>query len=126
MIRWVTPVRHFMRQAQDDTILSGVQLLKGDWLLMSYLSANRDDAVFEDPFRFDVARANADQHLAFGIGVHFCLGAHLARMEIEAFFRELLPRLEHIELAGEPRSMATTFVGGLKNLPIRYRVRPAA
>jgi cytochrome P450 len=126
MIRWVTPVRHFMRQAQGDAVLDGVQLREGDWLLMSYLSANRDDTIFEDPFRFDVTRANADQHLAFGIGVHFCLGAHLARMEIEAFFRELLPRLDHIELAGEPRSMATTFVGGLKNLPIRYRVRPAA
>ena len=69
---------------------------------------------------------NADDHLAFGIGVHFCLGAHLARMELEAFFRELLPRLEHVELAGEPESMATTFVGGPKRLPIRYRLRPGA
>ena len=125
MIRWVSPVRHFMRQAQDDTVLDGLPLAKGDWLLMSYLSANRDERVFEDPFRFDIARANADQHLAFGIGVHFCLGAHLARMEIEAFFRELLPRLERIELADEPQSMATTFVGGLKAMPVRYRVRLA-
>ena len=125
MIRWVTPVRHFMRQAQDDTVVGGVPLEKDDWLLLSYLSANRDDTVFADPFRFDIGRANADMHLAFGIGVHFCLGAHLARMELEAFFRELLPRLEHVELAGQPESMATTFVGGLKRLPIRYRVRPA-
>ena len=124
MIRWVTPVRHFMRQAQHDTELAGVALRKGDWLLLSYLSANRDDAVFAEPFRFDIGRTNADAHLAFGIGVHFCLGAHLARMEIEAFFRELLPRLEHVELAGEPESMATTFVGGPKRLPICYRVRP--
>jgi cytochrome P450 len=126
MIRWVTPVRHFMRQAQADYRLGDVSLRAGDWLYLSYFSANRDDAVFEDPFRFDIDRKNADAHMAFGIGVHFCLGAHLARMEVEAFFRELLPRLEHVELAGEPESMATTFVGGLKRLPIRYRVRPAA
>jgi cytochrome P450 len=126
MIRWVTPVRHFMRQAQADYRLGDVSLRAGDWLYLSYFSANRDDAVFKEPFRFDIDRKNADAHMAFGIGVHFCLGAHLARMEIEAFFRELLPRLEHVELAGEPESMATTFVGGLKRLPIRYRVRRAA
>ena len=123
MIRWVTPVRHFMRQAQGDYRLGDVQLHAGDWLLMSYLSANRDETVFDDAMRFDIGRPNADQHLAFGIGVHFCLGAHLARMELEAFFRELLPRLESVELAGEPESMATTFVGGPKRLPIRYRLR---
>lgn len=123
IIRWVTPVRHFMRQAQGDYRLGDVDLTAGDWLLLSYLSANRDETVFADPMRFDIARRNADEHLAFGIGVHFCLGAHLARMELEAFFRELLPRLEHIELVGEPESMATTFVGGLKKMPIRYRLR---
>lgn len=123
MIRWVTPVRHFMRQSQGDYRLDDVELRAGDWLLMSYLSANRDETVFDDPMRFDIERPNADQHLAFGIGVHFCLGAHLARMELEAFFRELLPRLESIELAGEVQSMATTFVGGPKKMPIRYRLR---
>jgi cytochrome P450 len=126
MIRWVSPVRHFMRQAQDDYVLGDTRLAAGDWLLLSYLSANRDAAVFEDPFRFDIRRPNADRHLAFGIGVHFCLGAHLARRELQAFFEELLPRLEHVELAGESESMATTFVGGPKRLPIRYRLRPAA
>jgi cytochrome P450 len=123
IIRWVTPVRHFMRQAQGDYRLGDVDLRAGDWLLMSYFSANRDETVFEDPMRFDITRANADHHLAFGIGVHFCLGAHLARMELEAFFRELLPRLDWIELTGEPESMATTFVGGPKRMPIRYRLR---
>jgi cytochrome P450 len=73
--------------------------------------------------RFDIARANADEHLAFGIGVHFCLGVHLARMELEAFFRELLPRLESIELVGEAESMQTTFVGGPKKMAVRYRLR---
>ena len=81
--------------------------------------------MFDQRFRFDIGRRNADDHLAFGIGVHFCLGGHLARMELESFFRELLPRLERIELAGEPESMATTFVGGPKRMPIRYRVRAA-
>jgi cytochrome P450 len=123
IIRWVTPVRHFMRQAQGDYRLGDVDLKAGDWLLMSYLSANRDETVFADSMRFDIERANADQHLAFGIGVHFCLGAHLARMELEAFFRELLPRLDHIELAGPAESMATTFVGGPKRMPIRYKLR---
>ncbi len=125
MIRWVSPVRHFMRQAQEEYVLDSVPIAAGDWLLLSYLSANRDERVFPDPFRFDVRRPNADRHLAFGIGVHFCLGAHLARLELLTFFRELLPRLEHIELAGEPELMATTFVGGPKRLPVRYRLRSA-
>lgn len=125
IIRWVTPVRHFMRQAQGDYRLGDVDLKAGDWLLMSYLSANRDETMFADAMRFDIERKNADEHLAFGIGVHFCLGAHLARMELEAFFRELLPRLDHIELAGEPESMATTFVGGPKKMPVRYKLRAA-
>ena len=124
MIRWVTPVRHFMRQAQVDYQLGNTRLAAGDWLLLAYLSGNRDETVFPDPFRFDVRRSNAEDHVAFGTGVHFCLGAHLARMELRAFFRELLPRLEHAELAGEPEYTATTFVGGPKHLPIRFRLRP--
>lgn len=125
IIRWVSPVRHFMRQAQEDYALGDAKITAGDWLLLSYLSANRDDAAFDDPFRFDIRRPNADRHLAFGIGVHFCLGAHLARMELQTFFQELLPRLEHVELVGDPEYMATTFVGGPKRMPIRYRLRRA-
>jgi len=126
IIRWVTPVQHFMRQAQSNYDLDGTKVLKGDWLLLSYPSANRDESVFDDPFRFDVARPNAGDHLAFGIGVHFCLGVHLARMELVAFLEELLPRLETIELDGEPERYQSTFVGGLKRLPVRYRLRPHA
>jgi cytochrome P450 len=125
MIRWVSPVRHFLRYAQEDYTLNGTVIPKGERVLLSYLSANRDEAIFTDPFRFDVARANANQQLAFGIGVHFCLGAHLARMELRAFFRELLPRLESIEFAGIPEDIAGTFIGGPKRLPIRYRLRAA-
>jgi len=120
IIRFATPVRHFLRHAQQDYELGGKKIAKGDQLLMSYLSANRDETVFEDPFRFDVRRKNAGEHLAFGIGVHFCLGAHLSRMELRGFLRELLPRLDSLELDGTPQYTLATFVGGPKNLPIRY------
>ncbi|MGH7803249.1 MAG: cytochrome P450, partial [Candidatus Binatia bacterium] len=123
IIRWVSPVRHFLRYAQEDYVLGGKRIRAGERLLMSYLSGNRDETKFEEPFRFDVRRKNADEHIAFGIGVHFCLGAHLARMELRAFLRELLPRLESIELAGEPQYTSSTFVGGPKRVPIRYKLR---
>jgi cytochrome P450 len=124
MIRWVTPVRHFLRHAQENFTLGTTEFRTGDRVLLSYLSANRDESVFDEPFRFDVRRANANQHLAFGIGVHFCLGAHLARMELRAFFRELLPRLESIELASTPDDTASNFVGGPKRVPILYQIKP--
>ncbi|KAB2350926.1 cytochrome P450 [Actinomadura rudentiformis] len=122
MIRWVTPVKEFMRTATEDYDLRGVTIRKGESVLLSYPSANRDEEIFDDPFRFDVGR-DPNKHLAFGFGVHYCLGAALARMEVRAFFEELLPRLESIELAGEPENVATTFVGGLKRLPVRYSLK---
>jgi cytochrome P450 len=85
------------------------------------VSGNRDDDVFTDPFRFDVGR-EPNKHIAFGYGVHFCLGAALARLEINSFFSELLPRLRSVESTGPAEHMATTFVGGLKHLPIRYEL----
>lgn len=122
MIRWVVPVKEFMRTARADTEVRGVPIAKGESVLLSYVSANRDEDVFSDPFRFDVGR-DPNKHLSFGYGVHFCLGAALARMEINSFFSELVPRIKSIELAGAPELMATTFVGGLKHLPIRYSLR---
>lgn len=122
MIRWVTPVKTFMRTAAEDTVVRGVPIAAGESVLLSYASGNRDEEVFDEPFRFDVSR-DPNKHVAFGYGVHFCLGAALARMEVSSFFAELLPRLTSVELAGEPQYMATTFVGGLKHLPIRYSVR---
>ncbi|MGI5324233.1 cytochrome P450 [Actinomadura nitritigenes] len=119
MIRWVTPVKEFMRTAARDYDLRGVTIREGDAVLLSYPSANRDEDVFDDPFSFDVGR-DPNKHLAFGFGVHYCLGAALARIEVRAFFEELLPRLRSIELAGPAESIATTFVGGLKRLPVRY------
>jgi cytochrome P450 len=122
MIRWVTPVKEFMRTAREDTTVRGVPITAGESVLLSYASANRDEEVFDDPFRFDVGR-DPNKHNAFGYGVHFCLGAALARMEINSFFAELIPRLESIELAGSPEHVATIFVGGLKHLPIRYSLK---
>ena len=122
MIRWVVPVKEFMRTAQADTEVRGVPIAKGESVLLSYVSANRDEDVFADSFRFDVGR-DPNKHLSFGYGVHFCLGAALARMEMNSFFTELVPRISSIELAGEPDYVATTFVGGLKHLPIRYTLR---
>ena len=122
IIRWVVPVKEFMRTAQADTEVRGVPIAKGESVLLSYVSANRDEDVFADPMRFDVGR-DPNRHLSFGHGVHFCLGAALARTEINSFFSELVPRIVSIELAGEPELMATTFVGGLKHLPIRCELR---
>jgi cytochrome P450 len=122
MIRWVTPVKEFMRTAAEDAVVHQTEISAGQSVYLAYLSANRDEDVFDDPFRFDVGRT-PNKHLAFGFGPHFCLGAQLARMETRALFGELLPRLEEIEPAGEPASSATVFVGGLKTLPIRYRLR---
>lgn len=119
MIRWVTPVRHFMRTATADTVVRGVPIAEGESVLLSYVSANRDEDVFDDPFRFDIER-EVNKHVAFGYGVHFCMGAALARMEVGSFFTELLPRLKSIELNGDPEFVAATFVGGLKHLPVRY------
>jgi cytochrome P450 len=122
MIRWSTPVKEFMRTATADTTIRGVDITKGDSLYLAYASGNRDEEIFTDPFRFDVGR-DPNKHLAFGSGVHFCLGAALARMEMASLFTELIGRLDSIELTGEPELSATTFVGGLKHLPIRYSLK---
>jgi cytochrome P450 len=122
MIRWTTPVKEFMRTAAEDAEVRGVPIAKGESVYLAYVSGNRDEDVFDEPFRFDVGR-DPNKHVAFGYGVHFCLGAALARMEMNSLFTELVPRLQSIELAGEPELTATTFVGGLKHLPIRYSLR---
>ncbi|CAO5192288.1 Cytochrome P450-terp [Frankia sp. AiPs1] len=119
MIRWVSPVKQFMRTATEDTVVRGVTIPKGDSVVLSYPSANRDEDVFDDPHRFDVGRT-PNKHLAFGIGAHFCLGTHLARLEARALYAELVPRIRSIELAGAPEYVETLFVGGPKRLPIRY------
>jgi cytochrome P450 len=123
IVRYVSPVKHFARTCQETFTLGDTTFEPGDLLYLSYASANRDDTVFADGMRLDVQRENASSHLGFGFGRHFCLGAHLARLEIRAIFRELLGRLDHVELAGEPTWIKAYFVEGPKSVPITYGMR---
>lgn len=121
-IRWVTPVKHFMRTATADTVVRGQKIAAGDWLMLCYLSGNRDEDVFEDPTSF-IADRTPNKHIAFGYGAHICLGQHLARLEMRIFFEELFRDMEWIELDGAPKRSAATFVNGPKTLPVRYKFR---
>ena len=125
IVRWTSPVNYMKRVVGEDLEFRGQKLRKGDNLVLFYASANRDDAVFDDPFSFRVDR-KPNAHLGFGIGEHFCLGAHLARHSQRALLGELVRRLDSIELAGEPERIHASFVVGLKKLPLRYRVSAAA
>ncbi len=120
-IRWVTPVKHFMRSATADTELGGQKIAKGDWMMLCYPSGNRDESVFADGFKFDVERS-PNKHVACGYGAHVCLGQHLARMEMRILWEELLPRLDSIELDGEPKNSEANFVCGPKALPVRFKM----
>jgi cytochrome P450 len=120
-VRYTSPVGHFMRSATAETSLSGRTIAKGDRLMLCYPSGNRDEEVFDEPDQFRVDR-DSTLHRTFGNGAHVCLGQHLARLEIRIFFEELLPRLEHVELAGPPRRSASTLVSGPKTVPIRFRM----
>jgi len=118
-IRFAAPVKHFMRTPQRDVEIHGQTVGAGEAIMLAYASACRDETIFAEPDQLDVGRS-PNPHLAFGHGPHFCLGKHLAKMEIEAFYRELLPRLRTIELAGDPTYIESTFVSGLKSLPVRF------
>ncbi len=120
ILRWTSPVVSFCRTAAEDTEVRGRRIAKGDLLVLFYPSANRDEDVFVDPFRFDVRRSPND-HLAFGVGEHFCLGANLARAELAAIFAEVLRHFDDIELAGPVERVRSAFVGGIKRMPIRFR-----
>jgi cytochrome P450 len=119
-IRWTTPVHHVMRTATADVELAEQRIARGDWLMLSLLSANRDEEVFDQPNRFRLDRDTPGA--LFGQGVHTCLGQHLARLEIRIFFEELLCRLESVEIVGRPRRSASIFIGGPKSLPIRFKM----
>jgi cholest-4-en-3-one 26-monooxygenase len=125
IIRWVSPVIQFTRVATRDTVLRGQKIREGDVLGLFYPSANRDEEVFEEPFKFDIGR-NPNPHLAFGIGAHYCLGANLARLELQIMFQQLAQRLAVVELAGPVERMRSSFVGGIKHMPIRYKMLPRA
>lgn len=123
MIRWTSPVRSFFRWVQEDTVLGGVPLAAGDVVLTSYPSANRDEDVFVDSMTFDIRRPDADRLLSFGLGMHYCLGAQVARREVRTMLGRILERTASIELAGEPEWSAAHFVSGVKHLPVRYTLK---
>jgi len=125
IVRWSTPVNYMKRTAARDLELGGRKIREGDNLALFYASANRDEEVFEDPFAFRVDR-RPNPHLGFGIGEHFCLGANLARKSQHALWSELARRLEWVGPAGDPQHIRSSFVVGLKSLPIRYRIAPAS
>jgi cytochrome P450 len=123
ILRWATPVLHFRRTATCDTELRGQPIKAGDKVVTWYVSANHDEDVFPDAHRFDVTRM-PNEHVTFGPGgPHFCLGAHLARLETRVLFQELLPRLESIELVGQAERIRSNFVNGIKRMPVRARPR---
>ncbi len=120
IVRWATPVIHFRRTCTEDTVLSGQEIKAGDKVVLWYNSANRDEDAFDDPYRFDIRRMPND-HVGFGAGgPHFCLGAHLARREIRVMFEELFQRLPDIEVSGEPALLLSSFIHGIKHMPVRY------
>ena len=124
-VRWSTPIIHFARTATEDYELRGKTIQKDQSVALFYGSANRDEEIFEDPFRFRIDR-NPNRHLGFGIGEHFCAGSHLARLEMAVAYKHLLPRIEEIELAGPVERLRSTLVGGVKHLPIRYKLKARA
>ncbi len=119
ILRWTSPVAHMARVATRDTELRGQQIKEGQRVVMWYGSVNRDEDVFADPYRFDVTRAPND-HLAFGIGEHFCLGAGFARLELKVIFEELFRRFPDIHVDGDVQRLRSTFIGGIKHLPVTY------
>jgi len=117
--RWVSPLHHMSRTCVQDTEIGGQPIKAGDKVLMWYLSANRDEEIFTDPYTFDITRTPND-HLAFGIGEHFCLGAGFARKELKVMFQELFRRFPDIELDGEGERLRSNFINGIKHLPVRF------
>jgi hypothetical protein len=120
-IRWVTPVKTFMRTATEATEFAGRNLAKDDWMMLCYASGNRDEEVFDDPAAFQIER-KPNKHLAFGYGAHLCLGQHLAKMEMRILWEEMLPRIKSLELNGQPKNSQATFVSGPKTMPIRFEM----
>ncbi len=124
-LRWTSPITHLMRTATADAQLHGRQIRKGDKVVVWNVSANRDDAAFPDPFKFDISRSPND-HLAFAHGEHFCVGANLARLELRVMLEELLTRLPDMQLAGKPERLRSNFVAGIKHMPVKFTPARAA
>jgi cytochrome P450 len=120
IVRWASPVIHFRRTATRDTELGGQAIRAGEKIVLWYNSANRDAAVFDEPFRFDVTRA-PNEHVGFGgPGAHHCLGANLARREMTVMFREILRRLPDLEITGPPERLRSNFIHGIKRMPCAF------
>lgn len=124
-LRWSSPANHFMRYAVLDTELSGIPVKSGDALVAWLGSANRDERVFPDPYKFDVARS-PNRHLAFGLGPHYCVGASLARVALRLFFEEFVKLADGFELAGHVEHLRSNFTAGIKRMPITVRLRDTA
>jgi cytochrome P450 len=125
MLRFRSPVYSMRRTATEDTELEGQRIRRGDKILMYYPSANRDEAVFERPDVFDIER-HPNHHLAFGIGEHFCLGTHLARLETRVMFEAILARMHEIELAGPVQYLRSNLIDGVKHIPLKFSAAPSA
>ncbi len=122
-LRWSTPIIHFGRDCREDTEVGGVLVKKGQTVCMWYASGNRDEDVFDNPDIFDITRT-PNEHVTFGgFGEHFCVGANLARLSMTTMYTKLSERFERFELAGEPQRLRSFFLGGIKHMPVRYRVR---
>lgn len=117
ILRWTSPLHHMTREATADVEIGGQQIKAGEKVIMWYPSANRDEDVFDDPYRFDITR-DPNEHLAFGIGEHFCLGAGFARKEIKIMFEELFRRFPNIQMEGAPQRLRSNFINGIKHLPV--------
>ncbi|MGD0288724.1 MAG: cytochrome P450 [Candidatus Binataceae bacterium] len=126
ILRWTSPITHIARVATRDTELAGTKIKEGDRVALWIPSANRDESVFNDPYRFDIAR-HPNEHIAFGKGEHFCAGVHLARLELRLMLADLLSRIEHIELAGNVERLKSNLIAGIKHMPVRFiQTRSAA
>jgi len=121
IIRWQTPLSHMRRTCVEDSEIAGHRIAKGDKVVMWYLSGNRDESVFSDAERLDIERPNARRHLAFGFGVHRCVGARLAELQIQVLFEEMLKRQMTVGVTGTPDYVAQSFVHGYKRLPVIVR-----
>jgi cytochrome P450 len=125
ILRWTSPITHIARTATRDTELGGKKIRAGERLALWIPSANREEAIFDDPYRFDIERT-PNEHVAFGKGEHFCAGAHLARLELRLMLKALLMRIEHVELAGKLERLKSNVIAGIKHMPIRFKRTHAA
>ena len=122
-LRWTSPIISFLRTATEDTSVRGQEIKEGESVALYYPSANRDEDVFDDPYRFDLTR-EPNPHLAFGgYGEHFCIGANLARLELRTTFGQILERMPEIELDGTPERVNSSSVGGIKRMPVKFKVK---